>query len=77
MEQLIEYGPIPLGIALIYGGTQIEDKDDKNDESKGKTVLSKVLYVLGGMLILGGIIYITNKYSSNERDNERRRDFAF
>jgi len=61
MEQLIEYGPIPLGIALIYGGTQIEDKDDKNDESKGKTSMSIALYVIGGILILGGVGYLYHK----------------
>ena len=55
IEEIIEYGPIPLGALFIYGGTQIEDK---NGENKGKTWLSKLLYALGALLIIAGIVYL-------------------
>jgi hypothetical protein len=55
IELLLQFGPIPIGALFIYGGTQIEEKNGKN---KGKTSLSKVLYVIGSLLIVVGVVYL-------------------
>jgi hypothetical protein len=56
--ELLELGPIPLGIALIFWGTQLEKT---NGEDKGKTWLSFLLYTIGSILILLNIIYLLKK----------------
>ena len=57
--ELIEFGPIPLGILSIYIGTQLEEK---NGENRGKTTISIVLYIIGSILIVGGLVYLVHLF---------------
>ena len=67
LEVLLQLGPFGIALIFIIIGTQLENKDDKDGKSKGKTSVSIVLYVIAAAICILYILYSAWLYKNKEK----------